>query len=368
VALRSVVVELPIRPYTIHIGPRALARAGTLAPPSRDGQAAAIVADETTGQLFGAELLAGLREGGWRPQLVTVPPGEASKTLGVAGPLWGRLADLGLDRGSAVFALGGGVVGDLAGFVAATYMRGIDFITVPTTLLAQVDSSVGGKVGVDLPQAKNLVGAFHQPRAVLIDPGTLASLPERQFVAGLAEVVKHAAIADGGLFEDLARSAERVLTRDPDLLAGIIARNCAIKASVVARDPEERTGLRAVLNYGHTIGHAVERGAAAWGVLHGEAVAVGMVAESRVAARLGLSRADVPERLRTLLEALHVPTDVARSEIDVDLARRALKADKKIVGGTLALPVVPELGRAELTTAVPTDELVSEVEDLLRQA
>lgn len=365
VAPRRVIVELPGRPYTIHIGPQALAGAGEMVPPYRAGQAAAVLADETTGGLFGEELLAGLRAGGWRPDLVTIPPGESSKTLAMAGELCGRLADLGLDRGSAVFALGGGVVGDLGGFVAATYMRGIDFVTVPTTLLAQVDSSVGGKVGVDLPQAKNLVGAFHQPRAVLIDPGTLASLPERQFAAGLAEVVKHAAIADAGLFDELGRSADGVLAREPERLAEIVARNCEIKASVVTRDPEERTGLRAVLNYGHTIGHAVERGAAAWGLLHGEAVAVGMVVESRVAARRGLSQEAVPRRLKALLEALRVPTTVERTGIDLALAVRALRADKKIVGGALLLPVAPTLGRAELTSAVSVDDLASEMEDLL---
>ncbi|MBM3502058.1 MAG: 3-dehydroquinate synthase, partial [Armatimonadetes bacterium] len=255
-------------------------------------------------------------------------------------------------------------VGDLAGFVAATYMRGIDFVTVPTTLLAQVDSSVGGKVGVDLPQAKNLVGAFHQPRAVLIDPRTLRSLPPRQLAAGLAEVVKHAAIADESLFELLGASAPSVLSGDSTLLADIVARNCEIKAAVVVGDPEERSGLRAVLNYGHTIGHAVERGAAAWGVLHGEAVALGMVGESRVAARRGLSASDVPTRVEALLEALHVPTGLADAALDLDLARRALRSDKKIVGGRLSLPVVPRVGCVELTDAVPVDELLSEIEAL----
>jgi 3-dehydroquinate synthase len=320
-----------------------------------------VIADETTGRLFGPHVLAGLEAAGWRPCLLTVPPGEGSKTLAVASDLYGRLADCGLDRASTVFALGGGVVGDLGGFVAATYLRGIDFVTLPTTLLAQVDSSVGGKVGVDLPCAKNLVGAFHQPRAVVIDPETLASLPEREYGAGLAEVVKHAAIADAGLFEQLSRDADRVRQRDPALMTDIVAANCRIKARVVVRDPEERTGVRAVLNFGHTLGHALERGAAGWGLLHGEAVAVGMVAEARVAARLRLSESQVPVQLAELLGRLGVPTQAPPGGVDVACALRALRADKKIVRGSLKLPVVPRIGEATLSEAVSVDELAGEL-------
>jgi len=237
---------------------------------------------------------------------------------------------------------------------------------VPTTLLAQVDSSVGGKVGVDLPQAKNLAGAFHQPRAVLIDPSTLRTLPDRQFRAGLGEVVKHAAIADAGLFGELESAAGEVLARDLDRLTAVVARNCEIKAAVVTQDPEERSGVRAVLNYGHTIGHAIERGAVRWGVLHGEAVAVGMVAESRLAAARGLGGEDVARRLPELLQALRVPVAVARHEIDLDLALRALHADKKIVGGALRLPVVPAVGRVELTDALSAHDLAGELTNALR--
>jgi 3-dehydroquinate synthase len=366
VELREVTVRLPSRPYTIHVGPRALAQVGELVPPPAEGQAAAVVADETTAALFGPSVMARLAAAGWRPHQATVAPGEGSKTLATAGELWGQLAAAGLDRASAVFAVGGGVIGDLAGFVAATYMRGIDFVTVPTTLLAQVDSSVGGKVGVDLPQAKNLVGAFHQPRAVVADPEALSSLPDRQFAAGLGEAVKHAAIADADLFARLWDEADQVLGREPSLLAEIVACNCEIKASVVCRDPEERTGVRAVLNYGHTIGHALERGCSGWALLHGEAVAIGMVAESRAAARLGLSDREVPSRLEALLGRLGVPTLAPRTGIDLDRAIRALRADKKIVRGKLALPVVPAIGSVELTDVVPVEELVTEMEGLLR--
>jgi len=364
VELRQVAVPLADRPYTIHVGSGALARLGELVQPATEGQSAAVVADETTGALFGGRVADSLERGGWRCRLLTVPPGEASKTLAVAEHLWAALADAGMDRVSVVFALGGGVIGDLAGFVAATYMRGIDFVTVPTTLLAQVDSSVGGKVGVDLPQAKNLVGAFHQPRAVVVDPDTLTSLPDRHFAAGLGEVVKHAAIADANLFDTLGREADRVRARQTSLLGDIVARNGEIKASVVSRDPEERSGLRAVLNYGHTVGHAIERGARAWELLHGEAVAVGMIAEAKVAARLGLSDAEVPAQLEALLLRLGVRTSLAGTEVNVDLAVRALRTDKKIVVGALALPVVAAIGSVEMTNAVSVDELVREVESL----
>jgi len=365
VQFTEVIVEIPARPYTIHVGPTALDHIGDLVSPPAPGQAAGIVADETTDALFGARVAAGLERAGWRLRRVTVFPGEASKTLATATELYAQLADAGLDRASAVFALGGGVVGDLAGFVAATYLRGIDFVVVPTTLLAQVDSSVGGKVGVDLPQAKNLVGAFHQPRAVIIDPETLATLPSREFAGGLAEVVKHAAIADADLFGALEENADHVKAREPALLADIVAANCRIKASVVSRDPEERTGLRAVLNYGHTIGHALERGASAWGLLHGEAVAIGMIAEAAVATRLGLASAEVAPRLEGLLGRLGVPTSVPKATVNLDLARRALRADKKIVRGDLTLPVVPAIGSVELTTAVSVDALVGEMEGLV---
>jgi len=365
VSVRRLVVDLPGQGYPIHLGPGVLVLSGGLLPASRPGQLAAVIADETTAALYADGLAAGLRDGGWEPSLSTISPGESSKTLATAERLYGALADAGADRGSTVFALGGGVVGDLAGFVAATYMRGIDFVTVPTTLLAQVDSSVGGKVGVDLPRAKNLVGAFHQPTAVLVDTLTLGTLPERQFSAGMAEVVKHAAIADGRLFEELTRSAAAVRAREPGLLTEIVARNCEIKASVVVQDPQERTGARAVLNYGHTLGHALERGAASWGVLHGEAVAVGMIGEAQVAARRGLSAPELPERLRRLLAALGAPTRLSSEQIDLDAARRALAADKKIRGGALLLPVVPSLGHVELTEAIAPAELADELEGLL---
>ena len=365
-SLIEVSVNVPGAAYVVTLGEGALDRIGELVAPPATGQRAAVVADGTTAALFGARVTASLAGAGWQPHLVTVPPGEASKTLRSAERLYEECAAAGLDRGSTVFALGGGVVGDLAGFVAATYLRGIALVQVPTTLLAQVDSSVGGKVGVDLPRAKNLVGAFHQPVAVIADPATLCSLPPRELAAGLAEVVKHAAIADAELFRQIETQAPALLALDLGVLTEIVACNCRIKASVVALDPLERSGLRAVLNYGHTIGHAIERAAASWGVLHGEAVAVGMVAEAKMAAELGLSGSAVADRLGALLSTLGLPIAAPRERIEVERAESALRSDKKIVGGRLALPVVSEIGRAELIRDVPVEALLRGLHGALR--
>ncbi len=355
--LDRIEVVLPDHQYAIHVGAGVLDQVGAIVSPPAAGRAAALVADETTGRLFAPRVLASLEAGGWKPTLLTVPPGEASKSLDVAGRLLCELADAGLDRGSTLFALGGGVVGDLGGFVAATYMRGIDFVTLPTTLLAQVDSSIGGKVGVDLPQGKNLAGAFHQPVAVVTDPVALESLARPQLLAGLGEVIKHAAIADDGLFRELESLGAVVLEMRGGELEAIVARNCRIKADVVSRDPHERTGLRATLNYGHTIGHAIELGAEAWGLLHGQAIGLGMIAEARAAVGLGFSAPGVADRLAALLTRLGMPLSINRIEVDVDLALRALRADKKVVGGVLSLPVVPEIGRAEVREDVGLDQV-----------
>jgi len=365
VHLIRVPVDVPGAEYVVHVGEGALRHVGRIVPPPGPGRAAAVVADDTTAGLFGEQVIGALAEADWRPRLVAVRAGEASKTLETTAYLYERLAEGGIDRGSAVFALGGGVVGDLAGFAAATYLRGVAFVPLPTTLLAQVDSSVGGKVGVDLPRAKNLVGAFHQPTAVVADPATLRTLPKRQVAAGMAEVVKHAAIADAALFRELEERATDVLALDTALLTRIVAANCRIKASVVARDPLERGGLRAVLNYGHTIGHALERAAASWSLLHGEAVAVGMVAEARAAARLGLVGSEAGERLAALLAAFGLPLKVPRGGVDPNAAQAALAADKKIVSGGLTLPIVPGIGSVELRGDVPVAALAEELQRIL---
>jgi 3-dehydroquinate synthase len=361
--MTDVPVHIPGSPYTVHVAPGALDRVGQIVPPPVAGQGAALVADGITAELFARRAEVALNEAGWRVCLLVVPAGEGSKTLEVAGGLHERLTEAGIDRAATVFALGGGVVGDLAGFVAATYRRGISFVPLPTTLMAQVDSSVGGKVGVDLPQAKNVVGAFHQPSAVVADPESLQSLDPRQIRAGMAEVVKHAAIADAALFHELEQHADRLVNLDLAWITDVVARNCRIKAAVVAQDPEERTGVRAVLNYGHTIGHAIERAAADWQLLHGEAVAIGMVAEARAAARLGLSDSGVPQRVERLLQRLGLPTAAPSDQVDADLAEAALRSDKKVIRGRLASPVVAQIGKAGITEKLTIEELAASIRD-----
>jgi 3-dehydroquinate synthase len=297
-----------------------------------------------------------LAEVGIAPSLAVVPPGEATKSLESAATLYGELVKIGADRHTAVVALGGGVVGDLAGFVAATYARGIPLLMVPTTLLAQVDSSVGGKVGVNHPGAKNIIGAFHQPGGVWIDTKTLGTLPDRELLCGLAEVVKYGVILDGAFFEELEEHAGAILARDPRALRSIVARSCRLKASVVERDEREETGLRAVLNFGHTIGHAIEAVAGYEGPYrHGEAVAVGMVAEARLAERLGWIGAGVVARIERLLDRMGLPTSA--TGLDHGRLIEAMGRDKKNRGGRIRFVLPTSIGRVELTDAADESDV-----------
>jgi 3-dehydroquinate synthase len=286
-----------------------------------------------------------------------VPDGERSKSLAQAGKLYDALLAAGADRGSAIVALGGGVVGDLAGFVAATLLRGVAVVQVPTSLLAMVDSSVGGKTGVNVPRGKNLVGAFHQPRLVWIDAATLRTLPPRQLRAGLAEVVKHAAIRDAGLFAALEAEGEGLLAAAPERFVPLLARNCAIKAAVVAAD-ERETGLRMLLNFGHTLGHAVEALARYRGVLHGEAVAIGMAFAARRSEALGLAEPGTAARLVALLERLGLPTELPAHPRRAYLA--ALSVDKKKRDARIRFVVLRAIGRAETVPLLPREILEPE--------
>jgi 3-dehydroquinate synthase len=287
------------RGYDICIGSDLLRQLGNLVGPLGLGHHVGLVTHPALAELYAPIVQDGLSRAGHEVSLHTVPPGEESKSLEQTVGLCRALVRARLDRGSALIALGGGVIGDLTGFVAATLFRGIPFINLPTTLLAQVDSSVGGKTGVNLPEGKNLVGAFHQPSLVVADVLTLRTLPEREFRSGLGEVVKHGMIADAGLFEDLERLAERILAREPATLQDIVARSCRIKARVVEAD-ERESGPRAMLNFGHTVGHAIEAALGYGAITHGEAVAHGM----RVAAALSVRRGLCPEKDAARLEEL----------------------------------------------------------------
>jgi len=310
-----------------------------------------------------------LRAAGLATETVALPPGEASKTLAEAGRLYDRMLRAGLDRGSVAVGLGGGMITDLAGFVAATYMRGITWIAVPTSLLGQVDAGVGGKTGVDHPECKNLIGAFHQPAVVLADVGALATLSDEELRTGLAEVVKHAMIRDERLMARLERDADALLARDPAVCEAVVARNVQIKAEVVSAD-EREGGLRRILNYGHTIGHAIESLAveaagrvAGMSVTHGRAVALGMVAEARIAERRGLLSSEAAHRQRDLLARFGLPVAL-ETLLDADRCLGIMRHDKKAEAGRLRF-VLPEAVGSVCQADDVTDEEIRDALALL---
>ena len=307
------------------------------------GRHALVVTDDRVAPLYLARVERAL--GALTHDSIVLPAGEASKTLEHTARVLDALAGLGASRDAAVIALGGGVVGDLAGFAAATWMRGVDFVQLPTTLLAMVDSSVGGKTGVNIAAGKNLVGAFHQPRAVFIDTATLATLPGREYAAGLAEVVKYGAIGDADFFAWLEANADALEARDGDALAEAIGFSCRYKAGVVARDEREQ-GERALLNFGHTFGHALEAERGYGDLLHGEAVAIGMVLAARLSAALRRAPAEDADRLARLLSRFGLPVAPPRADADALLAR--MRLDKKNVSGRLRLILWRGIGKAEI--------------------
>jgi 3-dehydroquinate synthase len=351
---RTVHVELGERSYPIRIGVDTLDRAGSEIAERTKARRAVVVTVPAVGRRYGARLERSLRAAGLRTHRLTVPDGDRSKSLRQVSRLYDAMLAFDADRGTAVVALGGGMVGDLAGFLAASFLRGVPFAQVPTTVLAMADASVGGKVGVNLPQGKNLVGAFYQPRLVWMDIGTLRSLPRRQRAAGLAEVIKHAVIWDPALFDRLEREVERVLALDPEPTIEVLARSCEIKAEVVSRD-ERETGLRMLLNFGHTLAHAIEALRGYRGVLHGEAVAMGMVFAARRSEELGLAPAGVAARLEGLLGRAGLPTRPPAHPRSAYLA--ALRVDKKRRDAHIRFVVLQGVGRAETVSLTPAEIL-----------
>ena len=345
-------------PYTIHIGPGLLDDGALLARSVR-GRDVMIVSDAHVAPLYAERVANALLAArpGLRIHRHVLPPGEGSKTLDNFAAVTTALADARMRRDATLFALGGGVIGDLAGFAAACWMRGIDCVQLPTTLLAMVDSSVGGKTAVDLPQGKNLVGAFHPPRAVIADTAVLRTLPARELRAGLAEVVKYGALGDADFLDWLDANADALLAMDDAALAEAIARSCAHKAAIVARDPFEH-GERALLNLGHTFGHAIETEQGYGGLNHGEAVAVGMVLAARLSEALGLAPDADTQRLRALLQRLHLPVDVPPS-LDAERLLAHMRLDKKAVAGGLRFIVWRGAGRAEVLGDVPESAVLS---------
>ncbi|MBM4154151.1 MAG: 3-dehydroquinate synthase [Lentisphaerae bacterium] len=362
---KRVRVELGDRSYRILIGGGLLSRAGALCRDAGLGGAALVVTDRNVARRYAGPVRAALEGAGCRVSMAVVPAGESSKCGARLFELYDRALDAGLDRKSFVVALGGGVVGDLAGYLAASYLRGIAFVQIPTSLLAMVDSSVGGKTGIDLPRGKNLVGAFHQPALVLADTDTLSTLPRREYAAGLAEVVKYGVIRDAALFRLLERRAADVLACDRALMDRVIARCCEIKAEVVGAD-EREGGVRAILNFGHTLGHALENAAGYEGLLHGEAVAAGMGYAGWLSMRLcGLPEGDLA-RLAALLRAFGLP-DSARGLRATWLGLvRAMALDKKASGRIPRFVLADRIGHARHGVEA-TPALMKEAWDVCRQ-
>ena len=354
--MRLVHVPLGNRSYVIKVGSNLLTRLGAECAALKLGQRCAVITDAKVGKHYAKAALKSLAASGFEAVLITVPAGEKSKRMAMVEQCHDKLAAHRLERKSFIVALGGGVVGDLAGFVAATYLRGIPFVQVPTTLLAQVDSSVGGKTGVNLKAGKNLVGSFYQPRLVLCDLDTFKTLPRREYVSGLAEVIKYGIIYDAVLFAQLERNLGKLLHRDPSMLASVIARCCEIKADVVGHD-ETESGLRAILNFGHTIGHAIENSSGYGKYLHGEAISIGQVAAAKLSHKvLGLPSGDVV-RIEKLFAQAGLPVTIKLNPGQRTKLFTAMQLDKKVSGGEVKFVLAKKIGRVEYGCKVTTDSI-----------
>jgi 3-dehydroquinate synthase len=356
-SVQTLQVDVGHSRYPIAIGPGLLAD-GELLETYIRGRDLLIVTNSLVARLYLAKLSAGLA--GRRVAECILPDGEQHKTLQTAGWVFDALVAKKMNRDATVVALGGGVVGDVAGFAAASYQRGIGYVQVPTTLLAQVDSSVGGKTGVNHPGGKNLIGAFYQPQSVIADIDTLTTLPDRELRAGLAEVIKYGCVWDPLLFDWLDKHILELLARDVDALTYAIARSCEIKATVVAKDEREQN-LRAILNFGHTFGHAIEAATAYETYLHGVAVGLGMLMATNLSHRLGLIESDTHERVRDILTRVGLPTEAPR--IGAAKALELMHMDKKVLAGAVRLVLLEKLGRAILTADYPQAALDATLEE-----
>ena len=361
--MKSIRVNLPQQAYDITIAADGLNQLGQLIANLNLGKKVMVVSNPIIFQHYGEQAIASLQAAGFAVFSLTLPEGEQHKTLATVETIYNAALEHRLERSSTLVALGGGVIGDMTGFAAATWLRGINFVQVPTTLLAMVDAAIGGKTGVNHPQGKNLIGAFHQPRLVLIDPQVLQTLPEREFRAGMAEVIKYGVIWDADLFAQMEQSDRlRTLSEiEAGLLEEILSRSCQAKADVVSKD-EKEAGLRAILNYGHTIGHAVESLTGYRLVNHGEAVAIGMVAAGQLAANLQLWNDLAPERQLNLIQKTGLPTQLP-AQVDIAAILDALQTDKKVKAGRVRFVLPTQIGAATVTDKVPT----AEIEQVLQQ-
>jgi len=361
--MATVELVLPHHRYPIHIGPGLLSQLGTMARQAAPHDRAALIIDDKIADTHGRAAEASLKSAGYDPLVATMTAGEDHKNLSTVQALYHKLLDERLERKSPVVALGGGIVGDTGGFVAASYLRGVPFIQCPTTLLAMVDASVGGKVGVNMPQGKNLIGAFHQPALVVIDTDTLKTLPKRDFICGLAECVKHGVIRDPDLFNWIDANTQPILDQDPGALVELIERNVRIKAAVVMED-EKEAGIRAHLNFGHTFAHAIEAGTEYGLYRHGEAVSLGMVAAARLAAAIGRCDKSLVDRLVALLEKTGLPTSANGLPAN-DKLTSIMRSDKKVADGQVRLVLPDQLGVVSIVNDTPHDA-VAKAWDSLR--
>jgi 3-dehydroquinate synthase len=354
--VRIVKVPLGVRSYEIKIGTGLLAALGKQCSLLKLGKRCAVISDRNVSKHYAATACKILRNSGFDPLEVTVPAGETAKSLKTVAACYDHLAAGRLERKSFIVALGGGVVGDLAGFVASTYLRGVGFIQIPTTLLAQVDSSVGGKVGVNLKAAKNLVGSFYQPRLVICDLDTFKTLPEREYRSGIAEVIKYGIIYDQALFARVEKFMPEILQRRAEILTNVVARCCEIKAEIVGLD-ETESGPRALLNFGHTIGHALEAISRYGRYLHGEAISIGQVAASVISSRLcGLGPREV-ERITSIFQRAGLPTQLNLNRPQRAKLLSAMQLDKKVTDGQVKFVLARSIGKAEFGRSVPEDIL-----------
>ncbi len=354
--MATVDLTLPHHRYPIHISPGLLSTLGNSVRDTAPHDRAALIIDDKITNTHGNTALNSLKAAGYNPLVTTMTAGEDHKNLKTVEALYHKLLDERLERKSPVVALGGGIVGDTGGFVAASYLRGVPFIQCPTTLLAMVDASVGGKVGVNMPQGKNLIGAFHQPVLVVIDTDTLKTLPKRDFICGLAECVKHGVIRDPELFDWIDANIQPILDQDSNALVELVERNVRIKAAVVMED-EKEAGVRAHLNFGHTFAHAIEAGTEYGRYLHGEAVSLGMIAAARLAATSGRCDTTVVDRLISLLEKTGLPTK-ANDLPATDKLMTIMQSDKKVADGRVRLVLPDALGAVSIVNDTPNDAVV----------
>ena len=353
--MQRINIDLGERSYDILLGSGLFDRVGEILSQVLQPSRIILVTHPSLFRLYGDKVLAGLKKQGWATDIIEVPEGETSKSLQQADIIYDRLLDFNCDRKSVLIALGGGVIGDLTGFVAATYQRGIPFVQVPTTLLSQVDSSVGGKTAVNHPKGKNMIGAFYQPRMVIADLDTLQTLPQNEFRAGLAEVIKYGVISDASLFDYLEKNADKILQLDHECLAYIIKTSCSIKAEVVEKD-ERESHYRMILNFGHTLGHTIEALTGYSQFIHGEAVAIGMVYAAKLSQQLGKCQSAVSSRLSKLVNKFGLPSQWP--DLDSSAVIECLYHDKKTMNHKIKFILIKDIGHVEIVEDMPEADIL----------